>query len=661
VAKPDGAAANVAPNEEDRLMLWRYLPATAAAALLLTSARTAVPCTSILVAKGAASDGATLLTYAADSHVLYGDLVLRPAGVHIPGATIDIIDWDEGHRRGEIEQAPRTYAVVGQINEHQVSIGETTFGGREELVDPLATIDYGSLMYLALQRSTSAREAVRVMTELAAKHGFASEGESFSIADPNEAWLLEMVGKGPGGNGALWVAWRVPDGMLTAHANQARIRRFPRNDPKNVLFAKDVVSFARARGWFSGRDEEFSFADAYAPLTGDALRRCEARVWSVFRRAAPSLMLDTGYFDYILGKPGAKPLPLWIKPDKPLSVRAVMELMRDHFEGTPLDMRHDVGAGPYHLPYRWRPMTFTVDGVEYTHERAISTQQTGFSVVAQARSSLPSPIGGVLWFGVDDTFSTVYVPIYAGVHKAPPSFAPGVATLHRFSWDSAFWVFNWVSNFAYGRYDEMIRDIQKVQRELEGDFAARQAGVEAAAKELHARSPELARNFLTEYSVAQAERTVSEWRRLGEALLVKYMDGNVKDERGLVLHPPYAEDWHRRIVADKGAALRLAKLPGEPAERTPVPHAGYFHGHDELGPAATAVPKDFSFTTEKLALVPGANKCKRPPRCCATAVADEKGDSLRVVLPKEEGDACGVSDWLVRLPRAENRPLYLSP
>ena len=328
-------------------------------------------------------------------------------------------------------------------------------------------------MYIALERAKTAREAIKVMTDLVAEYGYASTGESISIADPNEAWILEIIGKGEGVKGAVWVARRIPDGYISAHANQSRIRQFPLNDPANCLYSKDVISFAREKGWFTGKDEEFSFADTYAPPDFGALRACEARVWSMFRRAAPSLNIP---IDYVKGVPGAHPLPLWIKPDKKLAVADVMALMRDHFEGTEFDMTKDIGAGPFACPYRWRPMTWKVDGQEYVNERAISTQQTGFSFVAQMRSGLPDPIGGVLWFGVDDTYTTVYAPMYCGIRAVPKPYGVGVADMHHFSWDSPFWVFNLVANFAYSRYSDMIVDIQQVQRELEGGFLADQPG-----------------------------------------------------------------------------------------------------------------------------------------------------------------------------------------
>ncbi len=532
------------------------------AAFLVAAAAAAPPaaaCTNILVSRGASADGSTMITYAADSHELYGELYYTPPGVHAPGEMRDIVEWDTGKLLGRIPQAPVTYSVVGNMNEHQVAVGETTFTGREELAGPAGVIDYGSLMYIALERATTAREAIRVMTDLVAEYGYASTGESFSVSDPDEVWLLEMIGKGEGQKGAVWVARRIPDGYISAHANQARIRTFPLDDPDSCLYAPDVISFAREKGWFDGRDEDFSFAGTYAPPDFGALRFCEARVWSVFRRAAPSMAFDEAY---VKGDPSATPLPLWVKPDEKLALRDAFGLMRDHFEGTDLDMTTDVGAGPFKRPYRWRPMTWDVDGKTYLNERAISTQQTGFSFVAQARSGLPDPIGGVLWFGLDDTYTTVYTPMYCGIRRVPASFAVGTADFSAFSWDSAFWTFSFVANWAYSRYSDMIVDIQKVQWELESQFISDQPEVDEAALALYRQAPALARDYLTDYSVEQGDMVTARWRKLGEFLLWKYMDGNVRDELGGVTHPRYPDEWYRCIVRDHGDALAVPETPG---------------------------------------------------------------------------------------------------
>jgi len=517
-------------------------------------------CTNYLISKGASADGSTMITYSADSHTLYGELYYTPASTHAAGEMLDIIEWDTGKFLGRIKQVPYTYTVVGNMNEHQLAIGETTFGGRPELTNPKGIVDYGSLMYIALQRSKTAREAIQVIVDLVSEYGYYSTGESFSIADPNEVWLFEFIGKGPEVNGCLWVARKVPDGYITGHANGPRIRQFPLDDPENTLFAPDIISFAREKGWYTGSDADFSFADVYGALDYGAVRFCDARVWCMYRRAAPSANFSA---DWVKNVAGAEPLPLFIKPDKKLSVHDVMELMRDHYEGTELDMSKDVGAGPYELPYRWRPLTWKSGEREFFNERAVSTQQTGFSFVTQSRSWLPNPIGGVLWFSVDDTYSTVYVPMYCGITRAPKPFAVGNGSFDEVTWDSAFWVFNYVSNFAYLRYNDMIKDVRKAQGELEGGFLAAQAGIEDAALALHKQSPRLAMDYLTEHSSRCADQTMERWRKLGEFLLYKYLDGNVKDELGKVKHPGYPESWYQRVAAAGNDHLLMQKLERE--------------------------------------------------------------------------------------------------
>lgn len=537
-------------------------------ALLLALAPAAPACTNYLVTRGASQDGSTFITYSADSHMLYGDLNFIPAGEHIAGTWIDVFDGDSGKFLGRIRQVPRTWQVVGLINEHQVALGETTFGGREELKDPEAIVDYGSLMNLALQRARTAREALQVMTSLVAEYGYASEGESFSVSDPNEAWILEMISKGPGRKGAVWVARQVPDGYVCGHANQARIHQFPLQKANNFLDRKqttfhspDVISFAREKGYFKGNDADFSFAFAYCPPDFGGRRACDARVWQFFRRVTPESRQMDAYEDWALGiKADAAVMPLFVKPDRKLSLRDMMELMRDHFEGSPMDMTQDIGAGPFVLPYRWRPMSWKPGKdakEEYFFERAASTQQTAYSFVAQSRSWLPGPVGGIFWVGMDDTFSTVYAPMYCGIRRVPPSYARGNGGFDRFSWDSAFWVFNFVANWAYSRYCDMIQDIQAVQREIEGQYLAMQPEVEAAALELYKRSPELARERLTAYSVGEGEALVRRWRQLGEHLIWKYIDGNVRDSQGNVTHPEYPKEWYQRIIKETGDRFKV--------------------------------------------------------------------------------------------------------
>ncbi|MDY0003422.1 MAG: C69 family dipeptidase [Polyangia bacterium] len=546
-------------------LLMAALAVNAGALAFLAIPRSAEACTNFLVTKGASTDGSTMITYAADSHELYGELYFWERGKHTPGARRKVIEWDTSKHLGDIPEAPVTYRVVGNINEHQVAIGETTFGGRKELVNPKGGLDYGSLIYIALQRSKTAREAIQTITSLAEQHGYKSEGESISIADPNEVWLLEMVGKGPGQKGMLWVARRVPDGYVTAHANQPRIRTFPWNDPENCLYAKDVASFARAKGWFSGKDADFSFSDTYAPPDCKDLRARDGRVWSFYRRVAPSQSFGSGW---VLCRPGAEPLPLWIKPDRKLGPKDLMAYMRDHFEDTELDMRKGVGAGPYGLPYRWRPMTFKVDGRNYMHERATATQQTGFSFVSQSRQSLPGVVGGLLWFSVDAAATSVYLPMWAGLTAVPKPYAVGTGSFTKFSWDSAFWVFTWVAQFTYLRWKDIIVDVQKVQRELEDGFLAAQPKVEAQAAALYKQSPAQAEAFLTRTSTEASERVLARWRRLGEELLMKYMDGNIRDAKGKITQPPLPEDWARRIVEESGDHFLVEGKPGDPPART---------------------------------------------------------------------------------------------
>lgn len=548
-------------------------------------------CTNFLITKGATTDGSTMITYAADAHVLYGELYFRPAKDYPEGSYFDIYEWDTGKFLGKIKQVRHTYSVVGNINEFQVAIGETTYGGRKELRDTTAQIDYGNLMYVTLQRAKTAREAIKIIGELVAEYGYNSEGESFSISDPNEVWILEIIGKGVGNKGAVWVARRIPDGYISAHANQARIRQFPLENKKTSIssknidkiflptiecvYATDVISFAREKGYFKGKkDEEFSFADAYAPLDYGALRFCEARVWSMFRRAAPSLNLS---IDYVKNADEVKHLPLWIKPDKKLSVQDVMAFMRDHFEDSEFYLGTGVGAGPFYLPYRWRPMTWEVDGVKYLHERSASTQQTGFSFVAQSRGWLPNKIGGILWFGVDDTYTTVYVPMYCGISKVPETYAEGNGSMIEFTWNSAFWVFNFVSNFAYLRYCDMVKDIQKVQQELENRFVSEVPEIDKKALTVYKTDSLQAIQIITDYSVSRGNMTVQRWLKLGEYLLTKYIDGNIKKEKDgkfetngfsdKIPAPPhqpgYPEWWRRLIVEKDGEKIKMKKLKGE--------------------------------------------------------------------------------------------------
>ena len=493
---------------------------------IMLSGMEAFACTGLLVGKKASVDGSVMISYAADSHTLYGELYRWPAATWPKGTMLDIIEWDTHKPLGQIPQVEQTYSVVGNMNEHQVAITESTFGGRPELVDTTGIMDYGSLIYVTLQRSKTAREAIRIMTDLVKDYGYYSSGETFSIADKNEAWVMEMIGKGPGNKGAVWVAIRIPDDCISAHANQSRIQQIPFDDKENCIYSPDVVSFAREKGYFSGRDKDFSFQKAYCPYDFSALRGCEARVWSFFRKYDKSM---DQYMDLIKGDVMKKPMPLYVKPDRLLSVRDVQNGMRDHFEGTDLDMTKDAGAGPYKVPYRWRPMTFEVDGQEYTNERAIATQQTGFVIVPQMRNWLPDAVGGILWFGVDDANMTVFTPVYCCATKVPVCYTRvDGADYITFSWNSAFWIFNWVSNMVYPRYDLMIGDVRETQKEMESTFNTAQAGIEEMAVKLLEKDKDAAINFLTNYTNMTAQSTFDTWKQLGTFLIVKYNDGVVK-------------------------------------------------------------------------------------------------------------------------------------
>ncbi len=619
-----------------------------ASALILNVINSSLGCTNFLITKGASTDGSTMISYSADSHTLYGELYFRPAADYPVGTLLKIYEWDSGKFLGEIPQILHTYAGIGNMNEHQLSIGETTYGGREELSrQPGAIMDYGSLIYIALQRAKTAREAIKVIAELMDKFGYASSGESFSIADKDEVWIMEIIGKGveinisPAGlknlateklpadimngvkklsgkiyysdgtfskaleeiigkentakyidqitkyfekgvKGAVWVALQIPDGYISGHANQARITTFDyqatnKFDDKSVTCfnAPDVISFAKSRGWFSGDDKDFSFSDTYAPVDFHGARFCEIRVWSMFKEVNKDMQQ---YLDYAKGQivKGANGyatnrMPLWIKPDRKISIQDMMNFMRDHLDGTELDMTKDIGAGPHALPYRWRPLTWKVDGHEYCNERATATQQTGFSFVAQARNWLADPIGGIFWFSVDDAGTSVYCPMYCGMTSVPESYKQGNGDLLTYSPTSAFWAFTFVSNFSYLRYDLMSPEVKKVQSELESKYIAFTPAIDKAAVELYKTNPSLALEFITDYSVNTANTLVDRWHKLGQYLLVKYMDGNVKKEEngkfkynpyGLPVFPDqpgYPEWWLREIIKQTGDKLKVTE------------------------------------------------------------------------------------------------------
>lgn len=525
----------------------------------------AFPCTNLLVGKKASTDGSTLISYAADSYGLFGELYHWPAKTYNASEMLKVYEWDTGKYLGEIAQVSQTFNVIGNMNEHQLAIAETTFGGRSELTDSTGIMDYGSLIYITLQRAKNAREAIKVMTDLVNDYGYYSGGESFSIADPNEVWVMEMIGKGVGNKGAVWVAVRIPDDCVSAHANQARIQQFPLNDSDNVLYAPDVISFAREKGYYTGSDADFSFAQAYAPLDFGAMRFCEARVWSFFN----NVNKDMGEFvTYAQGKT-TDPMPLYIKADRKLSAQDIQNLMRDHYEGTELDWRFDVGAGPFNSPYRWSPLTYEVDSVEYCNERPIATQQTAFSFVAQMRSWLPNEIGGILWFGIDDAAQTIYFPFYSGHSVVPNEMAAGNGDLHTFSWTSAFWIHNWVSNMVYTRYSDMSEDMKMVQFKLESSFVAQQPQIEERALALHKQSNEKAVQFLNEYTNTLVEEGMAEWKKLGEYLMVKYVDGVIKPEvngefkknpygqPANPIRPGYSNEYYQRIIDQTGDKYKV--------------------------------------------------------------------------------------------------------
>ena len=536
------------------------------ASLCAATALAAIPslaCTSLIATPGASADGSSMITYAADSHTLYGELYHQPAADHAPGAMRKVVDWDSGRLLGEIPEVPHTYATIGNMNEHGLTIAESTWGGRAEL-EGSGMIDYGSLIYITLQRAKTAREAIEVMTSLVRDYGYASSGESFSIADPSEVWVMELIGKGKADKGAVWVARRVPDGYISGHANHSRIHNFPLKD-KETLYSPDVIEFARKQGYFNGMDKDFSFSRAYAVTDAGALRGCDARVWSYYNR-----FTDGGvdqYLDWILRGRG-EAMPLWVKPARKLSADDLKWMMRDHFEGTPLDMTQDIGAGPFDVPYRWRPMGFTVDSVEYTHERAIATQQTGFSFVASMNAGRHDAMKGILWFGVDDANTCVYVPVFNSTPEPPHQLAHGNGDLYTISWDAMFWTNNYVANQAYNRYSQMIPDIRRVQTGLEdkaGELVAK-ASADVASMDMAAATEYLHR--LTDSFTADA---TARYKDLGDYLLVKYLDGNIKKEaggkfartpEGMPEQPEfggYNERYFRSIANDAGDRLRVTE------------------------------------------------------------------------------------------------------
>lgn len=535
-------------------------------AALMAAPLSALACTSLIAAKGATKDGSVIITYSADSHGLYGELYHHKGGTHAAGEMLKVTEWDTGKYLGEIAQVPVTYTTLGNMNEHGLAIVESTWGGHRELRDTAGIMDYGSLIYITLQRARTAREAIKVMTDLVNEYGYYSSGESFSIADGDEAWIMELIGKGGKEKGAVWVARRVPDGYISGHANHPRIHQFPLDDPE-TLYSPDVISFARKMGYFDGKDKDFSFSLAYSGVDFGALRGCDARVWSFFNKHAKGMDKYLNWIDN-----AADPvMPLWVKPDEQLTADDMKWAMRDHFEGTPYDMTQDVGAGPYAVPYRWRPMTYEVDGQNYTHERAIATQQTGFTLVARLRSDLPDAAKGLLWFGTDDANTTVYIPIYCSVKEVPHQLAVGNGDLNNLSWDASFWVNNYVANQAYNRYSQMIPDIRRVQGELEqGALAA----TEAFEKTVGALTAEEAARAAQDIADKWAAKATADYKALGDFLFVRYMDGNIKpvdensefttDRYGRPSYPRFGgyDDprYFKAIVDDAGEHLKVREV-----------------------------------------------------------------------------------------------------
>lgn len=524
-------------------------------------------CTNFIVGKKASADGSVFCTYTADDYGMFIGLCHYPAAKHTKGEMRKIYDWDTKEYHGQIPEAAETYNVIGNINEYQVSIGETTFGGREEMVDTTGLIDYGSLIYIALQRSKTAREAIKVMTTLAETYGYCSEGETFTICDPDEAWIMEMMGKGPGSKGVVWVALRIPDDAICAHANQSRIRTFDQKDKKNVMFSKDCISFARKKGWFSGKDKDFSFCETYAFPDFSGRRFCEARVWSFFNHFSSDMKR---YIPYAEGKvKDAEPMPLWIIPNKKVSLKDIQACMRDHYEGTPFALDNDPGQGVWNMPYRPTPLTYKVDGKTYFNERPISTQQSGFSYIAQLRSWLPRQIGGILWFGNDDGNMVAYTPIYCGNTVQPECYNTPGADAVTFSDKNAYWVCNWVSNMVYPRYSLMFGSLKAVRDSLENSYIYMQKEVENKALGIYHDNQMKAIEYLNDYSNEKAQQMLERWKQLAIYLIVKYNDMAVKPEQdgkfartktgigARVTRPGFTESTAREIVRHTGTKYEV--------------------------------------------------------------------------------------------------------
>ncbi len=557
-----------------------------AAALLFGGALRSEACSNVIVTKGASADGSVMVSYAADSHWLFGELYMKKAADWKKGSKLRITEWDTAKPLGKIAQVPHTFQTVGNMNEHQLIIGETTWGGREEQVDPKGIMDYGSLIYITLQRARTAREAIETIVSLANEYGYPSEGETFSIADTQEAWIMDLVGKGPKDKGIVWVARRIPDGYICAHANQARITRFPQDDPENCIFAPDVIRFAREQGWFDGEDADFSFRDAYNPLDFGGARACDARAWSAFNILCDGMFTyqedgreitrpASDWLPYAMGYDLKGEMPLFVKPSRKVGVKAVADVMRDHFEGTPMDMTKDIGAGGNACPYRWRPMGFEVDGKKYVNERAIATQQTGFWFVAQARGAYPDLIGALLWFGCDDAATSYLTPVYVNTRKVPECLREGNGDLLHYSATSQFWINNRITNACYRMYDAMApfvrAEVDDFEYKMMSDVVP---AMDARLTKMLGKGGNFAerrvRKRLTKFTLKAAMDQFRKWTDLEETLTVKFIDGNVKaqDEKGRFRHTEYSEGipdgleqpgytakWKEAVARDNGKVL----------------------------------------------------------------------------------------------------------
>ena len=548
---------------------------------LLLAGIHAIACTNFLITKGASVDGSTFISYCADSHIRYGELYFTPAADWPEGSMRVCYDRGTNAPRGSVPQPPHTYQVVGYINENQVAIGETTFGGREELIDPNGIVDYGSLMFIALERSRTAREAIKIMADLVEEYGYGSDGESFSISDPNEVWYMEMMPMGEQ-KGAVWVAIRIPDGYVSGHANAARITTFPLrngktsitdkdwkklyNEQVEVIYKHDIIDFARSKGYFNGKDKDFDFSAAYAPVDFSAARICDLRVWTMFNKVCDGM---DEYWDYVTGKDLTHRMPLYVKPNRKISLSDMMAFQRDHFQGTELDKTMDPGAGPFGSPFRFNPLYWKYEDKPYFNERSIEVVQTGFSFIAQCRNWLPNPIGGIIWFGVDDTNSTVYTPFYCSISEVPIEYRVGNGDILTYSDNAAFWVFNRLAHFKYLYYNRVIGDIQAKQKSLEDSYQEQVNYADNEALNLLTESPEKVIAYLTDFSDKAGRNTVEQWRNLSNYLLVKYLDSNVKqaDENGKFLRNPYGyplkpqqpgypDSWKKEVIEGTGDRFR---------------------------------------------------------------------------------------------------------